>query len=237
MRLARSLLFTLVFYAATFLFVVGAAAAALPFGRRGVRAVANRWAAFHRACAAALIGIRTRIEGEVPRGGTLVAAKHQSMFETIDLVVVLATPRIVMKRELARIPLWGWLATRYGMIAVDRSGGAAALRRMMKEGETARAEGRPVVIFPEGTRVAPGEAPALQPGFAGLYRALGLPVVPVALDSGRLWPQRSFVKSPGLVTMRFGAPIPPGLPRREIEERVHAAINALESPSLHAGRG
>jgi 1-acyl-sn-glycerol-3-phosphate acyltransferase len=228
MRLARSLLFTVIFYAATILFTV-AAALALPFGRRGVRAVANGWAAFHRACAAALLGIRTRIEGELPQGAVLVAAKHQSMFETLDLVVVFGAPSIVMKRELARIPIWGWLATRYGMIAVDRSGGAAALRRMMKEGERARAEGRPVVIFPEGTRVAPGEAPPLQPGFAGLYRALGLPVVPVALDSGRLWPRRSWVKHPGWVTMRFGAAIPPGLPRREIEARVHAAINALEA--------
>jgi 1-acyl-sn-glycerol-3-phosphate acyltransferase len=230
MRLVRSLLFSLVFYAGTILFVA-AGALALPFGRPAVRAVADAWAAFHRACAAVLLGIRSRIEGEVPEGAMLVAAKHQSMFETIDLVVLLGTPRIVMKQELARIPVWGWLATRYGMIAVDRSGGAAALRRMMKEGERARAEGRPVVIFPEGTRVAPGEAPALQPGFAGLYRALGLPVVPVALDSGRLWPRRSFVKRSGLVTMRFGAPIPPGLPRREVEARVHAAINALEAPA------
>jgi 1-acyl-sn-glycerol-3-phosphate acyltransferase len=228
MRLARSLLFTFVFYAGTILFVT-TGVLAVPLGGRAVRAVANSWAAFHRACAAFLLGIRTRIEGEVPEGAVLVAAKHQSMFETLDLVVVLGAPRIVMKRELARIPLWGLLATRYGMIAVDRSGGAAALRRMMKEGETARAEGRPVVIFPEGTRVAPGEAPPLQPGFAGLYRALGLPVVPLALDSGRLWPRRSWVKRPGVVTLRFGDAIPPGLPRREIEERVHAAINALEA--------
>jgi 1-acyl-sn-glycerol-3-phosphate acyltransferase len=230
MRLTRSFLFAVIFYAGTILFVA-TGVVAVPFGRPAVRAVANAWAAFHRACAAALLGIRTRIEGELPDGAVLVAAKHQSMFETLDLVVLLGSPRIVMKRELARIPLWGLLATRYGMIAVDRSGGAAALRRMMKEGERARAEGQPVVIFPEGTRVAPGEAPALQPGFAGLYRALGLPVVPVALDSGRLWPRRSFVKQPGMVTMRFGAPIPPGLPRREIEARVHAAINALEAPA------
>src|SRR3954466_15121912 len=227
MRLVRSLLFTLIFYAGT-IFYVTAAVLALPLGRPAVRAVANAWAAFQRACAATLLGIRTRVEGEVPKGAVLVAAKHQSMFETIDLVVVLAAPRIVMKRELARIRVGGWLAPRYGMIAVDRSGGAAALRRMMKEGETARAEGRPVVIFPEGTRVAPGEPRALRRGFAGLYRALALPVVPVALDSGRLWPRRSFVKNPGTVTMRFGAAIPPGLPRREIEARVHEAINALE---------
>src|SRR3954454_10438229 len=230
MQLVRSLLFTFVFYAGT-IFYVTAAVLALPFGCPAVRAVANAWATFHRASAATLLGIRTRVEGEVPKGAVLVAAKHQSMFETIDLVVVLAAPRIVMKRELARIPVWGWLATRYGMIAVDRSGGAAALRRMMKEGETARAEGRPVVSSPDGTRVAPGEAPALQPGFAGLYRALGLPVVPVALDSGQLWPRHGFVKSAGVVTMRFGAPIPPGLPRREVEARVHAAINALEAPA------
>ena len=99
---------------------------------------------------------------------------------------------------------------------------------MMALGKAAKADGRPVVIFPEGTRTAPGTTPELRPGFAGLYRALGLPVVPIALDSGRLWPRRGFVKQPGIVTMRFGEAIPPGLPRHEIEARVHAAINALE---------
>jgi 1-acyl-sn-glycerol-3-phosphate acyltransferase len=226
-RVLRSIAFALVFYVGSVLFVL-TAVLALPLGTGAVRAVANVWAGFHRGSAALLLGVRTRIEGEVPSGAVLVAAKHQSMFETLDLVVILGTPRVVMKRELARIPVWGWLAQRYGMIAVDRAGGAAALRRMMKQGEAARAEDRPVVIFPEGTRVAPGESPPLQPGFAGLYRALGLPVVPLALDSGRVWPRRSFVKRPGIVTMRFGDPIPPGLPRREIEAKVHAAINALD---------
>jgi 1-acyl-sn-glycerol-3-phosphate acyltransferase len=225
----RTLAFALVFYGGT-IFWVAAAALALPFGRRAVQAVANGWALYHRACAAMLLGIRARIEGEVPRGAVLVAAKHQSMFETIEIVPVLGLPQVVMKRELARIPLWGWLARRYGMIGVDRSGGAAALRQLMKEAEQAVAEGRPIVIFPEGTRVEPGEQPALQPGFAGLYRAFNLPVVPVALDSGRLWPRRG-AKRPGIVTMRFGDPIPPGLPRREVEARVHAAINALEEVS------
>jgi 1-acyl-sn-glycerol-3-phosphate acyltransferase len=235
----RSALFALVFYAGTIGYVL-AGVLVIPLGRAPVRAVANAWARFHRVAAASLLGITTRVEGELPSGAVLVAAKHQSMYETLDLVVLLDSPRIVMKRELARIPLWGLLTRRYGMIAVDRAGGAAALRQMMKRGEEARAEGRPVVIFPEGTRVAPGETPPLQPGFAGLYRALGLPVVPVALDSGRLWPRRSFVKRPGTVTMRLGEPIPPGLPRREIEQRVHAAINALEidvSSPAFAGEG
>lgn len=227
MDLLRSALFALVFYAGTVLYVL-VGVVLMPFGARTVQAVANAWARFQRACARAILGIRSRVEGAVPAGAVLIAAKHQSMYETLDLLVILDTPSLVMKRELARIPLWGWLTQAYGMIAIDRAGGAATLRRLMAEGEKIRREGRTVVIFPEGTRVDPGETPELQPGFAGLYRALGLPVVPVALDSGRLWPRRRFVKHPGTVTFRFGEPIPPGLPRRDVEARVHAAINALE---------
>ena len=99
---------------------------------------------------------------------------------------------------------------------------------MMRAAEAAIAEGRPIVIFPEGTRVPPGQRPPLQPGFAGLYRALKLPVVPLALDSGRLWPRASFLKRPGIVTMRFAPAIAPGLSRKEIEAAVHSAINVLE---------
>jgi 1-acyl-sn-glycerol-3-phosphate acyltransferase len=100
---------------------------------------------------------------------------------------------------------------------------------MLRAADEAKAEARPIVIIPEGTRVSPGEAPPLQPGFAGLYRMLNLPVVPLALDSGRLWPRRGFAKKAGIVTMRFGDPIPPGLKRQEVEARVHEAINALEA--------
>lgn len=227
MAALRSALFILVFYGGTLLWLIPAFVA-VPFGRTAVRRVVRRWARYHRWCAAMLLGIQVRVEGSAPTGAVLVAAKHQSMFETIELVALLLDPAVVMKRELERIPLWGALTRRYGIIPIDRAGGAAALRRMLKAGEGATAEGRPILIFPEGTRVTPGEAPPLQPGFAGLYRSLGLPVVPVALDSGRLWPRRGFVKRPGLVRMRFGDPIPPGLPRKEVETRVHAAINALE---------
>jgi 1-acyl-sn-glycerol-3-phosphate acyltransferase len=131
-----------------------------------------------------------------------------------------------MKKELTQIPLFGWVTLRYGVIGVDRDAGASALREMMAKGKQAAAEGRPVVIFPEGTRVPPGEQPPLRPGFAGLYRALGLPVVPVALDSGRLW-SRGLVKRPGTIHVKVGEMIPAGLKRDEIEARVHAAINAI----------
>ncbi len=227
MSAIRSALFALVFYGGTVLMVLAAFPIAL-FGKAAVRRHTIRWARFHRSCARLILGISSRIEGAVPKGAVLVAAKHQSMFETVEVLAILDDPAVVLKRELADLPLWGRAARRYGVIPVDREGGAAALRRMLKAANDAVAAGRAIVIFPEGTRVLPGEQPPLQPGFAGLYRSLGVPVVPVALNSGRLWPRRSFVKRPGVVTMRFGEPIPPGLPRADIEARVHAAINALE---------
>jgi 1-acyl-sn-glycerol-3-phosphate acyltransferase len=227
MALLRSLLFALVFYGGT----VPAVLLSFPislFGTPAIRRWAHLWARFHRWCARYILGIATRVEGVPPGGAALVAVKHQSMYETLEIVLMLDQPALVMKRELTRIPLWGWVVRRYGVIAVDRGAGASALRAMMRAGAAAVAEGRAIIIFPEGTRVPPGEAPPLQPGFAGLYRALGLPVVPVAVDSGRLWPRHHLVKRPGVVTMRFGASIPPGLGREAVEAAVHDAINALE---------
>jgi 1-acyl-sn-glycerol-3-phosphate acyltransferase len=151
------------------------------------------------------------------------------MYETLEYLLLLDNPAVVVKRELADVPLWGAIARKQGVIPVDRTGSAQALRVMLRAARAAVAARRPIVIFPEGTRVAPGEQPPLRAGFAGLYRALDLPVIPVALDSARVSPRRSFVKRPGAVTFRFGDPIPPGLPRAEAEARVHAAINALET--------
>ena len=227
MSVVRSALFALVFYAWTVIAVLLSFPISL-FGQGAIRGWAHLWARFHRVCARYLLGIRTVVEGAPPSGAILAAAKHQSMFETLELLLMFNEPAIVLKRELTAIPFWGWVVRRYGVIPVDRGAGATALRRMMRAAEAAIAEGRPILIFPEGTRVPVGETPPLQPGFAGLYRALGLPVAPVALDSGRLWPRNSFVKRPGVVTMRFMPTVPPGLPRREMEARVHAAINTLE---------
>ena len=164
-----------------------------------------------------------------PRARLLVAVKHQSMYETLEIVLMLDEPAMVLKRELADIPLWGWVVRRYGVIPVDRSAGAAALRRMMRAGEAAIAEGRPIVIFPEGTRVPPGARPPLQPGFAGLYRALKLPVVPVAVDSGRLGAARQLRQAAGNrhLPLRRADPAGPQA-RTRSRPRVHEAINALE---------
>jgi 1-acyl-sn-glycerol-3-phosphate acyltransferase len=224
----RTILFIVIFYSVTALAVLAALVVSL-FGRRALRRFASGWLGFHAWCVRWILGIRTRIEGNVPAGPVLVAAKHQSFYDPLGLVRVLDEPAAVMKRQLADIPLWGRLARSYGAISVDRSGGATALRRMMREAGEAVAEGRSILIFPEGTRVEPGAQPSLQAGFAGLYRRFGLPVVPVALDSGLVWPRRGLACRSGTVTIRFGEPLPPGLPRAELEQRVHREINILES--------
>lgn len=223
----RTLLFVILFYAATVAAVLVALVVAL-FGRKPLRRFGMAWVRFHAWCVRWILGIRTRVEGVVPKGPALVAAKHQSFFDPLALVRLLGAPAAVMKRQLADIPLWGWLARRYGAISVDRAGGAVALRRMVREAGEAVAESRSILIFPEGTRVEPGAQPPLQAGFAGLYRRFGLPIVPVALDSGRVWPRRGLICRSGVITIRFGETLPPGLPRGELEQRVHQAINALE---------
>lgn len=227
MQLIRSLLFNLIFYPGTLLFSLAGMAVSLA-GTSPVRAVVLGWSAFHRRLSHSLLGIQQRVDGTIPPGPLLIAVKHQSMYETIEMLRLAETPVIVVKRELSEMPLFGWMTRRYGVIPVDRKAGAKALRVMLARGREAIAEQRPLIIFPEGTRVPPGQAPPLQAGFAGLYRALGLPVVPVAVDSGRLW-GRGLAKRSGTITFLVGETIPPGLKRDEIERRVHAAINALES--------
>lgn len=224
--LFRSLLFSLSFYPGTLLFVVCGIVAGFASTPAMLKVVYG-WAHFHHWLADKLLGIRTEVAGSIPPGPHLIAVKHQSMFETIEMLRVARIPIIVLKRELADMPLFGRITRRYGVIPVDREAGAKALREMLAEAKAAAATGRPIIIYPEGTRVAPGETPPLRAGFAGLYRALGLPVVPVAMDSGRLFP-RSLGKRSGTVHFRIGEVIPAGLKRDEIERRVHAAINVLE---------
>ncbi|SFJ89350.1 1-acyl-sn-glycerol-3-phosphate acyltransferase [Sphingomonas sp. NFR04] len=225
MDAVRTVLFRIFFYGVSILLVLCVPVAAL-FGSRFLRAYSNFWAWTLQWMVRRIVGARLRIEGKVPEGQLLFAGKHESYFEALELTRMLGSPATVMKRELARIPLWGWAAQRYGTIVVDREANATALRAMMRAAQAARASGRSVLIFPEGTRVRPGEAPPLRSGFAGLYRALDLPVVPVAVRSGTVWPRKGLMRR-GEIVFRFGEPIPPGLPRREIEARVHAAINAL----------
>lgn len=226
MSFLRSLIYAAIFYPLTVIWCVAGVIASL-FGRRATLAVVLSWVEIHHRLARGVLGITVRIEGSIPAGPYLIAVKHQSMFETLEMVRITHLPIIVMKKELADIPLFGFLTRRYGVIPVERSAGAKALRNLVDAGKAAIATGRAVIIYPEGTRVRVGSAPPLKSGFAALYRALGLPVVPVAVDSGRLW-GRGFIHRSGTVTLKVGETIPPGLPRKDVEARVHATINALE---------
>jgi 1-acyl-sn-glycerol-3-phosphate acyltransferase len=220
------LLYAAIFYPATLLLVLVGIVATL-IGRRPTLAVVLGWVDFHHLLAERVLGIDARLDGIIPSGPYLLAVKHQSMLETMEMVRLTHLPVIVIKKELADIPLFGRLTRRYGVIAVERSAGAQALRALVDQGRKALETGRPVIIYPEGTRVRVGQTPPLRSGFAALYRALGLPVVPVAVDSGRLW-GRGLIHRSGTVTLKVGETIPPGLKREEVEARVHAAINALE---------
>lgn len=220
----RSLAFYVAFYVGSLGFVAAAGVGSLFFPNAFLQ-VSRSWSRYHRRCVNGLLGIRVVIEGKLPGVDTLIAGKHESFFEAIDAPNLIHDSTVFAKAELLAIPLWGGVARAYGLIPVEREQGAKALRTMLTVARQRLAEGRPLIIFPEGTRVAHGTEPELRSGFAGLYKLLGLPVVPIAIDSGPLYHRRW--KRKGTITIRVGERIPAGLPRAEIEARVHAAINVL----------
>lgn len=220
----RSLVFYPVFYVGTVLLLI-AGILSMAVGRDALQRTVRNWCRWHRFCARWIVGIRVVSDGPQPDGPVLVAIKHESMFEAIDLPLLIPRVAAFAKIELMRLPLWGALADSYGLIGVEREGGAKALRTMLAASRERVADNRPLAIFPEGTRVPHGENAPLQSGFAGIYKLLALPVVPAAVNSGPLY-HRLF-KLPGTITVRFGETIPAGLTRDEIEARVRAAINAL----------
>ena len=224
MSLLRSLVFYLLFYSVSAVLTV-ASVLAIPFGRNALRRVVGTWGVWHRWCVRNVLGITIVVDGVIPDEPILVAIKHESFFEAIDMPRMFRFPAVFAKRELFLIPGWGLSATVYGLIPVARDKGARALRAMIAEARQRTAEGRPLVIFPEGTRVRHGATPPLQAGFAGIYKLLGLPVVPVAVDSGTLY--HGWIKRSGTITYKVGETIPAGLSRADMEARVHEAINVL----------
>ena len=174
-------------------------------------------------------GIHFEIRGQPPKGPVLVASKHMSMWDTLALDLALDAPAIVLKRELLRIPFYGWFLWKAAAIPIDRAGGASALRKMASAARATLAEGRPILIFPEGTRKKPGAAPDYKPGVAGLYALSGVDCIPVALNSGVYW--TGFLKRPGTIVLQFLEPIPPGLKRdtfmAQLQNRIETATSRL----------
>ena len=223
--MARSLLFNILFYVTTTLFVViGSPLLFAP--RRWAMAALAVHGRFELWLLKTTVGTGLEVRGQekLPEGPCLVASKHQSAWETFALIPLFRDPALLMKRELFWIPFHGWFSKKFEMIPVDREKGPAALRAMLRETKKRVADGREIIIFPEGTRRPPGAPPDYKTGVVLLYEALGIPCLPIALNSGLFWPRRSLLRRPGTIVVEFLDPIPPGLPKAEFLSRLTESI-------------
>jgi 1-acyl-sn-glycerol-3-phosphate acyltransferase len=228
----RSLLFAAAFYVVTALFLLGGSwllFAPRAWAMAGLRAHARACCWLLRVVAGVNMDVRGR--ENLPKGACLVVSKHQSSWETFALIPLLSDPAIVLKDELKWIPFYGWFCVKFAHILVRRDKAAVALKAMIADAKERVAAGREIVIFPEGTRRAPGAAPDYKPGYVALYEALEVPCVPVALNSGLYWPRRSVMRYPGTIIVEFLPAFPAGIPRKEFrrqfEERLEAACDRL----------
>jgi 1-acyl-sn-glycerol-3-phosphate acyltransferase len=221
---ARSLLFNALFYVnITIRMIVALPTILLPYSF--LHGVLRRYASSTLWFLQVVCGTKVEWRGreKLPTGPCIVACKHQSLWETFALFMLLPDPTYVLKRELMWLPLFGWLATKARMIPIDRGLHTKALASMTAAARREAARGRQIVIFPEGTRRPPGAKPRYLPGVAFLYAELGLPCVPIALNSGLFWPRRSLRRHPGTVLVEVLDPIPPGLEKREFLMRLQNA--------------
>ena len=191
------------------------------------------WARVSLWLARHIAGMTYEIRGRehIPQGPAIYASKHQSAWDTVIFHLLFDRAAFVLKRELLRIPCWGWYLWRMQMIAIDRSAGSSSIKHMIKQSKAALADGRPIIIFPEGTRTRPGATPDYQPGIAAMYAMLDAPVVPVALNSGLYWGKDAFIKKPGKLILEFLPAIPAGLDKQvflqQLQERIETASDRL----------
>ncbi len=224
----RSLVFNIAFY----LWTVGLMLVTLPvyffLPQEKAMNVVRVWGRGMTWLLRTIAGTAHEVRGldNLPPGGALIACKHQSAWETLALLPILPNPTYVMKEELARIPVFGAYTRHAGMIHVDRKGKTAALRALAERARQEIAKGRQVIMFPEGTRRPPGAPPDYQTGVALLYKTLGVPVVPAALNSGLYWPRRKVTRHPGTIILEFLAAIPPGLDSRAFLARLESTVEA-----------
>lgn len=232
MIIVRSLIFSVFFY----LWSAGLSILMTPLflgPRRWVIKALGLWSRGIKVLLLVICGVKVEIRGRehIPAGPALIAPKHQCMYDTMGLWEVLDDPCYVLKKELLIIPYFGWYAIKGGMIAIDREGHASALKKLVKDSKDRLKDNRQILIFPEGTRTPPGETNTYKPGVAALYSQLGLPVTPMATNSGHHWPAHGFIRRPGTIVYEFLEPIPAGLKRAEfmriLEERVETASKAL----------
>ncbi|MDE1902016.1 MAG: 1-acyl-sn-glycerol-3-phosphate acyltransferase [Alphaproteobacteria bacterium] len=235
MKFFYSLWFNIVFYSANLVMSL-AQMGVLLFPRPVIVRAVYIWLGTVAWVEKYLGGISFRVIGRdnIPKGACIIAAKHQSEWETFKIHLLVDDPAIVLKQELLNIPVIGWYMKRSGSIPIDRAGRTRTVSAMITAARKAAAEGRPIVIFPEGTRVAVGETRPYKSGVAALYQDLNVPIVPMALNSGLLWPKNSFFKKPGTITVEFLPPIPPGLPREEMMRRLRDEMEPAAARLLSA---
>jgi len=233
----RSLIYNIVFYVNLVLFLVLGSPFYLTPRKWSVRAL-QAWASTSVWWLRIICGTRMEVRGaeNIPQGAVLVAAKHQSTWETFALLPLFDDPAMVLKRELVFIPLFGWFIPKFRMIPIERSSGAATLKKMVARAKEAAAMGRQIVIFPEGTRRPPEASPDYKPGAAALYLQLGLACLPIALNSGVFWPRRKFLRYPGTIVVEILPVIEAGLKRREFSQRLEAAIEPATARLVREGR-
>jgi 1-acyl-sn-glycerol-3-phosphate acyltransferase len=233
----RSLIFNILFYP-VFLAWSIVALPTLVLPRTALLRVASWWARTNILLMRVVCGVKVEFRGveKIPKGPLLVASKHQSMWETISLLHFFDAPFFVVKRELKRIPIFGLFLIKADMIAIDRKAGGRALIAMMKRASDEVRRGRQFVIFPEGTRTAPGAPPNYKRGVVQIYADCGVPCLPVALNSGLFWPRRTFMRYPGTLVVEFLDPLPPNLPREEFFNRLRTGIEEASDRLVAVGR-
>lgn len=237
-RVLGSLAFQVAFYAATTFYLL-AFLPFLPFISRQTlwRTGVMWWVATNSWLLRVLVGTKVEFRGleNIPPGPLLIAAKHQSAWETFALLPLFSDPAFILKQELMRIPVFGWFAAKTRMIPVDRKGGSAALKAMTRRAQADMEEGRQILIFPEGTRRAAGAPPDYKFGVAHLYSSLKVPCLPVALNSGLYWPRRALLRRPGTILVEVLPPIPPGLGRAAFLARLEQDIETASDQLLAEG--
>jgi len=235
--IVRSVIFNLLFYLTLAAYLV-AALPTLLLPRRYVLAVARAWARTNLWLLRVVCGIKADFRGleKIPRGGAIIASKHQSMWETFALLPYVDDPTFILKRELMWIPLFGWCLWKAQMIPVNRGARGPALATMTERAKGEVQRGRQIIIFPEGTRRPPGAEPQYKFGVAHLYAESGVPCVPVALNSGLFWPRRSFRRFPGTIVVQVCEPIAPGLDKSAFIARLQEVIETASAKLLEEGR-
>jgi len=232
----RSIVFNIAFYLNLFLYMV-AALPILLLPYRYLLALAKSWARTNLWLLRVICGIKADFRGleKIPPGGLIVASKHQSVWETFVLLPLVDDPVFILKRELMWIPIFGWCLAKAQMIPVNRGARGPALAAMTERARVEVRRGRQIIIFPEGTRRAPGAEPQYKFGAAHLYAETGVPCVPIALNSGLFWPRRSFLRFPGTVCLEVLDPIPPGLPKQVFAERLQREIETATARLVEEG--